>query len=209
MSKSILCYGDSNTHGYVPETGRRHPFNSRWTGVLQKELGGLARVIEEGLNGRTTVHDLALRVGRNGSTYLPILVESHAPIDILVLMLGTNDILHFSDVTANDAANGVSRLIDITRLTCARLDYPWPTILIIAPPIALPLPFEERDVCLGNPSKSHEFALHYKRMAKVQNCLYLDASKIVSTSEVDGVHLDAENHQKLGLAIAKCLSDSL
>ena len=174
---------------------------------MQQELGERARVIEEGLNGRTTVYDEPLRVGRNGASYLPVIVESHAPLDILVLMLGINDVLGFFDVTAEDAARGVSRLVDLTRTTCARLDYAPPTILVVAPPIALPLPEDMKKLCPGDPSKSHELASHYKLVAKAQNCLYLDASKIVSTSEIDGVHLDAQNHQKLGLAIAKCLSD--
>ena len=208
MTKTILCYGDSNTHGKAPDTGRRFEFSKRWPGVLQQEMGDRARVIEEGLNGRTTVYDEPLRVGRNGAAYLPVLVESHAPIDILVLMLGINDVLGFFEVTAQDAAHGVSVLIDLTRSTCASIDYPSPTILVVAPPIALPLPEDVKKLCPGDPSKSHEFASCYKQVAEAQNCLYLDASKIVSPSEIDGIHLDAENHQKLGLAIAKSLLDA-
>ena len=208
MTKTVLCYGDSNTHGKAPETGGRHPFNVRWPGVLQRELGDRARVVEEGLNGRTTVYDEPLRIGRNGAHYLPVLVESHAPVDILVLMLGINDVLGFFEVTAHDAARGISVLVDLTRTTCARIDYPPPTILVVAPPIALPLPDDVKKLCPGDPSKSHEFSDHYKQVAEAQNCLYLDASRVVSTSEIDGIHLDAQNHQKLGLAIAKCLLDA-
>jgi lysophospholipase L1-like esterase len=209
MTKTILCYGDSNTHGKAPETGLRHQFSVRWPGVLQQKLGERARVVEEGLNGRTTVYDEPIRNGRNGAEYLPVLVESHAPIDILILMLGTNDVLGFFDVTAHDAARGASRLVDLARSTCARIDYSPPAVLLISPPVALPLSGNTKNLCPGDPSKSLEFAPHYKAVARAQNCLFLDASKIVETSEIDGIHLDAQNHHKLGLAIAECLQDAL
>jgi len=205
--KTILCYGDSNTHGYIPETGRRHPFDIRWTGVLQQQLAVNARVIEEGLNGRTTVYDDALRIGKNGARYLPTLIESHSPIDILVLMLGTNDILYFHEVSAHDAARGVSRLIDLTRITSGTLDYPAPTIVVVAPPITLALPDDVKKLCPGDPIKSLQLAEHLKQVAEAQQCLFFDAAKVVTTSEVDGVHLDADNHQKLGVMIANYLSD--
>jgi len=205
--KNILCYGDSNTHGYIPETGRRYPFSVRWTGILQQRLGSRARVIEEGLNGRTTVHDEALRVGKNGATYLPTLIESHSPIDLLVLMLGTNDILYFHEVSAYDAARGISRLIDLTRITSGTLDYPAPTILIVAPPVTLALPDEVKKLCPGDPAKSQQLARHFKQVAEAQQCLFFDAAEVVTASNVDGVHLDAENHHKLGVAIANYLSD--
>ena len=209
MTKTILCYGDSNTHGKSPETGRRHPFDVRWPGVLQNKLGTQVRVIEEGLNGRTTVYDEPLRAGRNGAAFLPILVESHVPIDVLILMLGINEVLGFFEVTARDAARGISRLIDLTRSTCGRLDYPAPTIVVVSPPYALPLPEAVKKLSPGDPVKSHEFAAHYKLVADAQACLYLDAAKTVSASAIDGVHLDADNHRRLGLAIAKLLSQSI
>jgi len=205
--KNILCYGDSNTHGYIPETGRRHPIDVRWTGVLQQQLGARAHIIEEGLNGRTTIYDEALRVGKNGARYLPTLIESHSPIDLLVLMLGINDLLYFHEVTAYDAARGISRLIDLTRITSGTLDYPAPTIVVVAPPIALTLPDEVKKLCPGDPAKSHELAQHFKQVAEAQQCLFFNAAEVVTTSEVDGVHLDAKNHHKLGVAIANYLSE--
>ena len=206
IMKSILCYGDSNTHGFIPENGRRFPFDVRWTGVLQQQLGTNARIIEEGLNGRTTVYDEPLRVGKNGATYLPILIESHSPLDIVVLMLGINDLLDFFELTAHDAASGVSRLVDTIRICSGSLDYPAPTIVIVAPPIALTLPPEMKKHCPGDPAKSHQLAEHYQRLAEAQDCLFIDAATFVETSAVDGVHLDAENHKKLGLAIAELLT---
>ena len=203
---TVLCYGDSNTYGFIPETGRRFPFDVRWTGILQQRLIASARIIEEGLNGRTTVYDEPLRVGKNGATYLPILFESHSPVDIVVLMLGINDLLDFFELTARDAARGISRLVDTIRICSGSLDYPAPTIVIVAPPIALPLAPEMKKHCPGDPAKSYQLGAEFKRVAEAQDCLFIDAAQIVTTSEVDGVHLDAENHKKLGLAVAELLA---
>ena len=90
--KRILCFGDSNTYGYRPDTGERYPEDIRWTGILKNRLRERGiEIIEEGLVGRTTVFEDSLRMGRRGIDYLVPLLESHAPIDKLVLMLGTND----------------------------------------------------------------------------------------------------------------------
>ena len=90
--KTVLCYGDSNTWGYIGGTGERFAPEVRWPGVLQAALGGAYRVIEEGLNGRTTVFDDSIEEGRNGETYLRPCLQTHAPIDLVILMLGTNDL---------------------------------------------------------------------------------------------------------------------
>lgn len=90
--KTIVCYGDSNTYGYNPENGFRYEYEERWTTILQKELKDSAIVIPEGLNGRTTSFEDELRPGRNGATYLDPCLHSHGPIDLVVLMLGTNDL---------------------------------------------------------------------------------------------------------------------
>jgi lysophospholipase L1-like esterase len=201
--KAILCYGDSNTWGYAPGTGARHPLDTRWPGVLQRQLGNKAHVIEEGLNGRSTVLDEPFRAGRNGATLLPILLESHAPVDILVLMLGSNDVLHYSEVTAHDAARGVSMLIDLARIAYARLELKPPEVLLVSPPHALELSDEMKKYCQGTSTKTKEFAEHYREVADNQRCEFLDASGVVSPSEIDGIHLDAEGHKKLGLAIAR------
>ena len=92
LLKNILCFGDSNTWGYAPVTGERYPGHVRWTGVLQSCLGDDYFVIEEGLNGRTTVHNEPLRPHRNGASLLPVLLESHSPLDLVIVMLGTNDL---------------------------------------------------------------------------------------------------------------------
>ena len=106
---TIVCYGDSNTHGFDAATMGRFPRDVRWPGVLAAELGGIAEVIEEGLNGRTTIWDDPYLDGRNGRTYLLPCLRSHAPVDVLVLMLGTNDLKSIFGRSAAEIAAGAGR----------------------------------------------------------------------------------------------------
>ena len=113
--KTIVCYGDSNTYGYNPENGFRYEYEERWTTILQKELKDSAIVIPEGLNGRTTSFEDELRPGRNGATYLDPCLHSHGPIDLVVLMLGTNDCKTFYNASAEVIGLGVERLVEQIR----------------------------------------------------------------------------------------------
>ena len=90
--KTILCYGDSNTYGYNPSNGFRYPENVRWTGRLQSALGEGYKIIEEGCNGRTTIFDDPLEGWKNGLGYLRPCLNSHKPVDIVIMMLGSNDL---------------------------------------------------------------------------------------------------------------------
>ena len=215
--KVVLCYGDSNTHGYVPGTGARYPFDIRWTGVLQKQLGFDVRVIEEGLCGRTTILDDPARADRNGATFLPQCLESHSPVDVLVLMLGTNDILQQSSATVQDAARGVSKLIDLMTATCLRLDLPFPQVLLVAPPLITIQRVEQRTEHSAENKltssiqavKTHDFSEQYRAIANEQQCAFLDAAQLVSASNIDGIHLDEDAHQKLGVEIARMADEML
>src|SRR6056297_2207238 len=109
--KRILCYGDSNTWGYVPLTGERYDETVRWTMLLQEKLGGDYKIIEEGLNGRTTVLDDPLEPGRNGLTYLGPCVQSQSPLDLVVLMLGTNDLKRRFSLAPEEIAMGLEKLV--------------------------------------------------------------------------------------------------
>ena len=111
--KSVLCFGDSNTWGYIPLTAGRLLRSERWPGILQKSLGDSYYVIEEGLNGRATVFDEPFRDGRNARTTLLAVLESHAPLDLLIIMLGTNDLKHHLNVSAHESARGINALLQI------------------------------------------------------------------------------------------------
>ena len=200
--KTVLCYGDSNTWGYIPASGERYPYEIRWTGMLQKRLGNQYRVIEEGLSGRYTVWDDPFRSGRNGSKLLLPLLESHAPVDLIIIMLGTNDVLHISENTAYDAARGSSVLIEIVqRSKCGAEGMP-PLVLLISPPFMSKLSDNLGLGCHGDPNKSHKFSEHYKRISEEFDCHFLDAANLCKPSEADGVHLDQQAHESLAVAVA-------
>lgn len=201
--KHLLCFGDSNTWGYVPGSGQRFPLQVRWPGVLQARLGSHWRVIEEGLNGRTTIHQDPERDGRNGRLFLGPLLESHAPLDLLILMLGSNDLMPCYASSAADVAAGVGILLDIVATSCAGPGSAAPTVLLVAPPRikAAGMAFELGYA--GVAEESVAVSEHYLALATARNCPYFDAAQVVSASDEDGVHLDAEAHGALAEAIAE------
>ncbi len=196
--KTIFCYGDSNTWGRIPESSGRYPFNARWTGILEKSLGSDYRIIEEGLNGRCSVWDEPFRPGRNGSVLLLPLLQSHAPLDLVILMLGTNDILHFRDHTAFDAARGIAVLLEIIQKSNTGVNGLPPPILLVSPPKIGPLSEGLRLKIHGQPEQSNDFARFYAMVAQSSRCHFLNAAEYCAPSTLDGVHLDAAGH--LGLA---------
>ncbi len=137
--KTVLCYGDSNTWGYDPATQTRYPRDVRWPGVLRKELGDDYLVIEEGLNGRTTVWDDPIELDKNGATYLRPCIQTHKPLDLVIIMLGTNDLKTRFSLPAYDIASGAGVLVDIVMKSDAGIDSSAPDVLLIAPPQAVEL----------------------------------------------------------------------
>jgi len=201
--KHLLCFGDSNTWGYIPGSGERLPFGVRWPGVLQRHLGPDYRVIEEGLNGRTTVHEDPDRDGRDGSRFLGPILESHTPLDLLILMLGSNDLMPCYASSAAETAHGAGVLLDIATGSAAGRQAAPPPALLVAPPhiaateVAMALGYG------GLAEKSVALGAHLQTLAEEHGCAFLDASQFVSPSGDDGVHLDASAHSLLGRAIAE------
>lgn len=202
----VLAYGDSNTHGTAPmgtleESGRFGP-SERWPGVMAAELGGGWRVVEEGLPGRTTVHpDPIEGVHKNGIALLPAALESHRPIDLVVLMLGTNDMKQRFAVSPLDTAEAVSRLLHLIRHSYMGPAGGQPRTLLVAPP-----PIEEVG-CLaglfgGGAAKSRALAGEYAPVAARHGAAFLDAGGVIAVSPLDGVHYDAAAHAALGRAVA-------
>ncbi|MGI6777816.1 MAG: SGNH/GDSL hydrolase family protein [Acetivibrionales bacterium] len=201
---SILCYGDSNTYGLNGETGKRFERSIRWTGVLQKLLGEEYYVIEEGLGGRTTVWDDPIEEYKNGKKYLLPCLESHKPIDMIVIMLGTNDLkLRFS-VSACDIAQGMENLIrTILKSESGRESEPPRVLLMSPPPVGHLTGLAE--ILEGSEEKSRKLAAYYRDIAARYSLDFLDTGKIVVPCEADGVHLDEENHAKLAAAVAEVI----
>jgi lysophospholipase L1-like esterase len=202
--KTVLAFGDSLTWGFVPGAFARHPFEVRWPNVLASALGGRIRVIEEGLNGRTTAFDdPTVAEDRNGARVLPTLLSSHQPIDLVVVMLGCNDIKFVSRRRAFDAHLGMARIVDVIRGFPFLESSPRPEILIVAPPALT----RTEDPFFGelfndNIEESLKFAQWYSRIAADKRTHFFDAAAVCRTSPIDAVHLDAENTMALGRALA-------
>ncbi|MBQ4217150.1 MAG: acylhydrolase, partial [Clostridiales bacterium] len=109
--KTVLCYGDSNTYGYDPATGGRYDADTRWPCVLGRILGDGYEVVEEGCNGRTTVFDDPNDDWKIGLDYIKGIVCSHRPVDILVIMLGSNDMKICYGASCEDIAEGMRAVV--------------------------------------------------------------------------------------------------
>jgi lysophospholipase L1-like esterase len=199
---TVLLYGDSNTFGTPPMAtlgeDRRFDAATRWPGVVRAALGPSVTVIEEGHPGRTTVHDDPIEgAHRNGLTILPAIIESHRPIDVAVLMLGTNDHKQRFSLTGFDIARGARRLIEVMQASghVGR-------ILWICPPPPL-----ERG-CLaemfqGAEARGKTVAGHMRAMAAEVGVEFLDAGQIIAVDPLDGVHLNEAAHATLGKSVAE------
>jgi len=209
--KCVLCYGDSNTWGTatVPRPDGRYAPHERWPGVLKAELGDDWLVIEEGLPGRTTVSDDPVEGDdKNGRTYLLPCLNSHKPLDVVIVMLGTNDLKARFGKSAWEIAAGVGRLVDIVKTApnIGRGGRAPKIVLVCPPPTRDSLP-GYADMFAGAPPKSREMAGHYRRVAKAMGAEFFDAGTVVESSAVDGFHLDPEAHRILGAAIATLVRD--
>lgn len=202
---NVLCYGDSNTYGFNPVNQQRFERDIRWTGVLQDLLGDKYYVIEEGLGGRTTVWNDPIEEGRNGKTFLLPCLQSHMPLDLVVLMLGTNDTKKRFSLTSYDIAAGMDNLIKtIQKSECGRQNGA-PEILLLAPPLIGKLS-NYAEMMTGASEKSKMLAPYYEELAERYNIAFFDVESVVSVCDEDGVHLDAKSHRKLAEALAEIIA---
>ena len=198
----IVAFGDSNTWGYDPATATRFAPDVRWTGVMQRQLGAAYRVIEEGLNGRTTVFNDPIEPDRRGADYLPPCLRSHAPLDLLIIALGCNDMKMRFSASPSDIANGAELLIRLARAEAVGPDGAPPRILLVAPPpIGKLTNFAE--MFQGGTEKSRVLAQRYRDVAERQRVGFVDAGEFIACSDLDGIHFDAESHAMLGHTMAE------
>jgi lysophospholipase L1-like esterase len=209
-ARTIVCFGDSNTHGADPVDGTRFPRSVRWPGVMRTELGDGYEVIEEGLNARTTVFPSPLNEGRVGRDMLQPVLWSHAPVDLVAIMLGTNDLKVWYGIGAPEIAAGAGVLVDLALRSLAGPGDTPPRVLLIAPP-PLAEPGERSDHWgfRGAVETSRELADQYRLAASLKAVEFLDAGSVAATSPVDGVHLDAGAHAALGRAVARKVREIL
>lgn len=215
MAIEILCYGDSNTWGTIgrwqesDEPSSRYDENTRWPCVLQKELGSGYHVIAEGLGGRTTIYPGAGYEWKNGETYLTPCLLSHRPLDLVILMLGSNDLQRAIGMTEERLPVGITRLVELVQaLPKAGRGNKPPAILLIAPGEILPSdPGGRTEVYAkfgGDEGRrlSLLFPQAYERVAREKNCYFLNGQLYAKPGPADGVHLDADSHIRLGKAVA-------
>ncbi len=207
--KTVLCYGDSNTHGTLPLEAlgerRRLGRSERWPGVLAAELGPDWRVIEEGLGGRTSVlPDPVSGVHKNGLAVLPAVLESHRPLDVVAIMLGTNDLKRRFQLPPVEIGECVAQLVLTTLRSECGPDGGAPEVLLIAPPPVLETGVLA-EIFEGAAEKSKRIGDVFAAVAKRLGVGFLDAGRVIASSPVDGVHFDAEEHGKLGRAVAAAL----
>lgn len=210
--QQLLVYSDSLSWGIIPTTRRRLSFDQRWPGVMENVLspsGKDVRVIEDCLNGRRTVWDDPYKPGRNGLVGLAQRMEIHAPLSLVVLMLGTNDFQSMHAHNAWHSAQGVAALVQAIRGAPIEPGMPVPPVLVVAPPpIRTPMgpiapKFEGGEVrCVG-------LAAAFEQVCRELGCHFFDAASVVTSSTVDGVHLDAGQHRALGEALAAVVAPLL
>jgi lysophospholipase L1-like esterase len=205
MVKTIVCYGDSNTWGSIPgEYYQRFPAEVRWPGVLRSRLGDGYAVMEEGLSGRTTIKEDPFEEGRNGKTLLLPVLRTHRPLDLVIIFLGTNDLKARFCLTAYDIARGAIALAGAAMKCGLAPGNANPAVILVAPPPLgrLGIYAEEFE---GGMEKSLKLGKYYSQRAAELGCQFLDAGQIIASSDRDGIHLEAEAHQKLGKALAELI----
>lgn len=206
MGKTALCFGDSNTHGSMPMealgVSQRHPVDARWPTIMAECLGADWLVIDEGHPGRTTVHDDPIEgEHKNGARALLALLESHRPLDLVILMLGTNDLKARFNVSALEIAQSVEKLVHMMRASACGPESASPEVLVVAP-----TPILETGVLAdffrGGAAKSEELAGTFKQMGARAKVSVFDAGSICAVSTTDGIHFEPNALRALGEALA-------
>lgn len=198
----VLCYGDSLTWGYDAASGGRFPQSDCWPAVMGGLLGGDVTVLVEGLPGRTTVVDSPYAPARSGSQMLGPLLESHAPLDLVIIMLGTNDLQQPLGLSARHAASGLWTLIDIALRSAAGPAAGPPQVLAVSPPPLVDPRGFMGVFYEGREAESRELPRHYVRIAERAGVAFFDASDVCRPGPADGVHLDLTGNAALGVALA-------
>ncbi|RKX76102.1 MAG: hypothetical protein DRP87_12850 [Spirochaetes bacterium] len=197
----ILCYGDSNTWGFRPFTGGRYPESHRWPAVLGRYLGEDYEVVEEGLNGRTIGNLMPGNFPLNGLRYLESFLLREKPFDVIIIYLGINDLFKQEGVSIEEIAANAGKAVDLVLFFYEENDLPIPRVILLSP-----LPANEnaegahhfRELI----EKSRRFPEEFRKVAESFGIDFIDTSRIISASDLDGVHIDGESHQRLGRHLA-------
>ena len=201
MKKRILCFGDSNTWGARADGNGRFDENTRWTAHLQALLGSDYVVVEEGHGGRTTVWDDPVENRLAGITYLWPCLESHSPLDLVIIMLGTNDLKPRFGVQAQDIAQSAGRLVDMVQKCNLGPQNVPPKVLLVSPIWANPSATMPHIFTEVEAAKSRQFAPAFRAIAEQLGCAFFDAASVAQPDPQDGVHMSAQDHAALAEAL--------
>ena len=212
MQKRILCYGDSNTYGYIP-TGGRYDEHTRWPMRMGEVLGAGYAVIEEGFNGRTCVFDDPVEGGyKSGVYYLPPCLMSHNPLDAVLIMLGTNDTKLRFGMTPMTIGQAMMQLVRTAKQFAVDESGKAARVVIVAPsPILDNLMQTRHAECFGEQAiaVSAGLAREYRRISKLMRCDFFDAAPYAEVSPLDAVHMTDVGHIRLGEALAGKIKNML
>jgi lysophospholipase L1-like esterase len=199
--RAILCFGDSNTWGCPPGGGgERFPRDVRWPGVLQRLLGEGYYVIEEGLNGRTATLEHPWVEGRSGRSYLLPCCRTHAPLDLVIVYLGTNDLWEHYALSAADIAEACTSLVPVIRMAECGREGAMPQVLLVCPPPIRATGPEAAEYEIAA-AKSRTLGSRFADAAKEVGAELLDLDGVVAYAEEDPIHLDADAHRALAEAV--------
>jgi lysophospholipase L1-like esterase len=208
----ILAFGDSLTWGRIANRPHRHGDDVRWPRVLEAALGGRATVIEEGLNGRRIALEDPLRPYRSGISLLPLFLECHAPLDLVILLLGTNDCQRQHSLSAYDVARSMRMLAQVAQRPPVEPGMPVPQVLIVSPPVVRMPDDPDHEATFfmeGAPEKTAQLAGFYRRIAEEIGVAFFDAASVATVTGADGIHLDAPNTRAIGQALAPLVAEIL
>ena len=216
--KNILCFGDSNTWGFVPGAFdpktlymKRYSIGERWPGLLRDILGEDFHIIEEGLNGRTTNVEYPDLSGRSGTSYILPCLYSHSPLDLVILNIGINDIKAIFDRSMMEISKGMSEIIDLIRSTSYGPDMQGqPQILLLSPSALIHEGYVDQNnesAFKGGMEKSLLFNDYYKKLALERDCHYVDLQSVVSYSKIDGLHYDKRGHAVVASIVASKINE--
>ena len=211
MVKSILCYGDSNTYGLKSDLVSRYTKDERWTGILQRRLGEDYYIIEEGLGGRTTVWDDPIEEYKNGKTYLIPCLDSHKPLDLIILMLGTNDLKCRFSVSPFDIASSVENLVKTILKSDAGIEFSVHQILLV-PPVPIKSVGRTNDIDQMIPDmerRSKALIPYYKEIADKYNIYYMNPEGKVEINNIDGIHYSLKGHEQMALLMEEKIKQIL
>lgn len=204
IMNQILVYGDSLSWGIVPGSRKRFGFAERWPGILEAKLNGTGlhfRVIEDCLNGRRTDWDDPIKPGRRGTDGLGQRIEINSPLELVIILLGTNDFQCMHQNSPRDSANGIAKLIAEVRSAPLEPTMSYPDILVIAPPLIQKAKGAISEKFAGAEDRAQGLTQAIQAVAREQVCHFFDAASVTQTSRVDGVHLDLDQHAALGTGL--------